>query len=322
MTHTIILTVGTSSTQIGQMAMRQVQSHGDSDRASAVFVFAEDPGFFGIDQMPGVRWHRLPKMREILRAVTDDPDAYPWLTSEAIGTIRTLASAPGDGLAGSPGAGRVAFTLVAAEVYNSLKSLYDDARTRGDDVEVLIVTCCVGGTSRGSLLEAGLLVQAACPDASVRRNVLVLPSFAAVAHDHEYSRRAANALSALQLVEEGMVLRLRTFTGPNGREAVESTLADEVLVVAPAYQADPHASVKSIDQIPDILTATARIVGGLAGGERAWKELMNRTMDSTAQRVEKVVKGRIRWVCAVNEARIVCGEERLLGGVRNNSICL
>src|SRR5687768_14637928 len=54
-THTIILSVGTSSTQIGLMALRQIQARGNPDRASGVFVFAEDPGFFGLDHLPGVR---------------------------------------------------------------------------------------------------------------------------------------------------------------------------------------------------------------------------------------------------------------------------
>lgn len=318
MTHTIVLTVGTSSTQIGQLALRQVRSQGDPGRASGVFVFAEEPHFFGIRPADGVRWHRLPKMPEVLHAVSEEPEAYPWLTPEAMESMRVLASAPGDGLAASPGAGRVAFTLVAAEVYNSLKVLHDAARSRGDDVEVLIVTTCVGGTSRGSLLEAGLLVQTACPDAAIRRNLLVLPTFAFGAHDHEYRRRAENALSALQIVEEGMVLRDRRFTGPKGRTTIEATLADEVLVVAPAYQSDPHGSVKAIDLLADILAAAARIVAGLAGGERAWKELMNRTIDSTEKRVEDL-GGRVRWVCAVNEARVICDQERLMEGVRSAS---
>lgn len=315
MTHTILFPIGTSGTRIGRAALRQVQAHGDPDRASGVFVFAEDPGFFGLDGVPGVRWHPLPKMREVLKAVTDAPDDYPWITSKAVEDIRRLSGGSGEGLGASPGAGRVAFTLVAAEVYNSLKAIHDAARAHGDDVDVLIITCCMGGTSRGSLLEAGLLARAACPDA-VRRNILVLPSFTADGNDKEHMRRCRNALTALQIIEDGMTIQTRSFAGPRGRETVEATLAEEVLLVVPGYQSDPHAPVTSLNEEEEI-RAAARIAAGLAGGDRAWQMLMNQTLDSTLERVEPVGEGRVRWVSAVNEARIVCEQEVLMESIRD-----
>lgn len=329
MTHTILLSAGTSGSRIAQLALREVHAHGDPDQVSAVFVAAESPDFFGLEMKPGVRWHLLPKMRDVLEAVTDDPAGYPWLDERAVDEIRKLSHGSGDGFGASPGAGRVAFTLVAAEVYNSLKSLHDAARARGDSVDVLQITAVMGGTSRGALTEAGLLARAACPKA-VRRNLLVLPSFRADGNVRDHLRRCRNTLTALQIVEDGMTIRSRTFTGTHGRQTMEETLADEAYVVAPEYQTDTNALVMSLNEEEEILAA-ARIAAGLAGGDQAWQVLLNQTLDSTLDRVEAVrermddpdgradavLGGRVRWVSAVNEGRIICDQEALMEAIRD-----
>jgi len=311
MTHTCILGIGTNSSRIALDAMVKIIARGNADRASAVVVFAEDPATLGANSIPGVRWHKIPNMLAIRDAISDHPEDYPWLSEDGIKAIVGLAGAAGDGLAASPGAGRAGFTQVAPALFNTLADIQKDVSARGDDLEVLLITVTTGGTSRGALREAGPLVKLACPQAKVRRNVVVLPCFSVRAAPWEHQRRADNALTALQIIHEGMLERERSFMGPAGRrETISTSLANDVLLVNPAYQADPFARVKELTSLDDIVEATSRIVVGLAGREQPWQALIDRTLDSTTQRQA----GR-RWVGAANEARIYFDEERLRAAV-------
>lgn len=321
MTHTLFLGVGSVTTRIILSAYRQVLDRGRADRASAVVAFGEDPSFYDADRIPGLRWHRLPSLRTTLTVVAHAREDYPWIDDKGFDAMRAMSREPGDGLAASPGAGRCAVVGAAPDLYNSIRAVRDEVNARGDELDVLVCTSLVGGSSSGSLAEAGLLARSACSDEQgeslVRvRNVLVLPSFAIDAHPHEVQRRADNALQGLRMAAEGVAVKKRWFTGRNGREEMVASLADEFVLVNPAYQADDHARVKALTTIDQVVSATARILAGYAGGETAWQALQNRTMDSTAWRVDGEGAGaRFRWVNAVNEARVYFDDQRLRAGV-------
>lgn len=311
MTHTCILGIGTNSSRIALDAMLKIQNRGNADRASAVVVFAEDPATLGANGIKGVRWHKIPNMLAIRDAIADHEEDYPWLSAAGRAAVCGLAAEAGDGLAAAPGAGRAGFVQVAPALYNTLADIQKEVSARGDDLEVMLITVTTGGTSRGALREAGLLVKRACPQAKVRRNVVVLPCFTVRAAPWEHQRRADNALTALQIIHEGMTERERSFMGPGGvRETIFASLANDVLLVNPAYQADPFARVKELTSLDDIVEATARIVAGLAGRERPWQALIDRTLDSATQRREG-----LRWVGSANEARIYFDEARLRAAV-------
>lgn len=308
MTHHIIHAVGTAAVNIARSALAQVHARGGTDCASGVFAAADDPGELGLTGMDGVRWHPYPDMRDVVRSVADYPEQYPWIPREAIPAMRRLGALDGKGFGGMPGFGRCGYAQVAPDLFNSLRDLHDQAISRGDDVVVDIVTTTFGGTSRGSILEAGLLAKRACREVKVRRNIVVLPSFAIDAPEHLHRKRAQNALSALQIVDEGMTESTRWFAGPNGREEILATLADDVVLFAPAYQADPHATIKALTNQADINVAAARLVAGLAGGERAWQVVRNEGIDTSEERIAP----QPRWVGAANEGRIYFDQARLL----------
>lgn len=322
MTHTILVGDGTTSILILLAVMLELRASGRGDRVSAVLVGGEPPdygAFRGGALAPNVRYHQLPTLQETFDKVNRDRDAYPWLTEEAQDAVLGLAQGMGDGLAASPGAGRAALVQRAADVWTSLRRLHDEALADGHRVEILIVTTAVGGTSRGSLCELGLIAKSACPEANGRRSIVVLPCFSESAHGHQYAVRANLALAALAIIEDGAVVKQRSFTGKNGKiETINGRLAEEFLLVVPAYQGSGQAELKALRSVAEVIGATARMVAGIGGGDLLWEALFNETLDATPWRdanIGTASEPRVRWVCAANEARIYFSEARLRLGV-------
>ena len=275
---TVILGAGTTTCRIALRGHRAARALGSD--AVAVLAACEPAGELGICPGDGVAYTQIPPDVALIRAITNHPGQHPWLKDGAARDILGRGSNSGVGQGGWPGGGRSAFTLVSAPIFDQLAEIGRDAKRYNRKVECLILVNTPGGTSRGSLMEIGLLAHAALPKA-VRRMLVVLPHLQDGVFVHSRRTRALNAYTALAQVKAGMTPRRWAFHGRNGLQtSAPTTIADEILLTSPYFQLDERASVKELASIDEIVTAVARQVEGIAAGALPYRKMADLVFDS------------------------------------------
>lgn len=323
--RTLIYAVGTTACNAALAATREALALGGEDCVRCLLVFADRPDSFdltGLERI--VRWVRLPTLEEVYYEITEHRGRYLWIEDPDLAVLGDLKNGEGDGLAACPAAGRVAISLRARQLFHELRRLFDEAVLDRFDMEVTYICVAVGGTGRGALLEAPILAQVACTNRdgarAKHRMILVMATFSGEALEDEYRRRADLGLSAWRLVERGMAkIQDFSYTGASGTvETFRGRLTGSVLVVIPGYQRDPRGPIRGLANVAEIVTATARIVAGLACG-LGWQLMLDRRLDTTLREVQNIgttENPAVRWVSVANEARVWFNPDRLMAAVR------
>lgn len=315
--ETVLCGAGTTTCRVVTRALRGLV--GSPATVHAVLAGCEPSAEVGLDgTLDRATYEQLPPAAAVYRAVTDRPFDFPWIGEEATEHIAYLARQGGRGVGGSPAAGRAAFALGARPLHDRLRDIGREAHRRRREVQVVLVVNTAGGTSRGSLQEIGLLAKSALPTAK-RRMVLVLPHLGKGVFNHEIQRRARNALTALGILEEGVIHRPRWHHDRDGLVLSEpASLADEILVVSPRYQLDPRAEVLALEGLAEIEVAVARLLEGIAGRTPTWRAVEDRLVDQRELAAEDVGEDRprFRWLSAGNEGRIWLDPARVHAAVR------
>lgn len=150
---------------------------------------------------PEVVHYKLPPQSALKDRILRLEHEYPYLSPEARTAI-VEGRGVGTGSSASPGKGRAFFSLIAEKVVKRFRAIQREAAVDRRDVIFVLLVQAHSGTSRGSLVDAAALAGRYL-DCRYRRAFVVLPM--KDVHAHNYAVHARNALSALSVLEHGMV---------------------------------------------------------------------------------------------------------------------